>query len=390
MITCADSRVSPEILFDVGLGDVFVVRVAGAVANTDQVGSVEYAVGHLDVPLLVVLGHSKCGAVAAVVRGEEVEGNIPDAVKNIDPVVRRVKAAQGGVSVDALIAASIEANTWQTVDDVFRSSPILREGVAAGKLRVVGAIYDLDSGGVKWLGTHPEQTRLLAYTDGPTAHGAEGTSAGLPSHAATPTEESVATHGASAPHATSAPTGVPQPGSAHESAAPVQVESHALLWLIGTPVLVGLLMAGAFFAARSSTMKRLTVPVRLAFGFGAILAVLCALGGVGYFELHATKNGFEEFSRDADHSNIGAKIQEHATDMELATRDWALHRSASTIQSFDSHLNALDEVLAAAERTITEPDRQQMVQKIKQHAAEYSSLFAQLWAMTIILHLSAN
>lgn len=85
LISCADSRVAPELVFDQGLGDLFIVRVAGNVANTDEIGSSEYGVEHLGAPLLVVLGHTKCGAVAAVMQGAEVHGNIPGAVKNIAP-----------------------------------------------------------------------------------------------------------------------------------------------------------------------------------------------------------------------------------------------------------------------------------------------------------------
>ncbi|MBL9135797.1 MAG: hypothetical protein JNK85_08015 [Verrucomicrobiales bacterium] len=369
---------SPEILFDQGLGDLFVVRVAGAVANTDQVGSIEYAIEHLHVPVLVVMGHSKCGAVAAVVRGDKVEGNIPDAVKNIDPVVRRVKAAQGGSSVDALIAASIEANTWQTVDDIFRSSPMVREWVAAKKLQVLAALYDLDSGGVKWLGTHPEQARLLAYKDGPVAPGESHADAGEPVRtvaavATTGSAHALAVEPVSSQHAGAAPTG---PTAA--TAAPAEVPSHALIWVVGTPLIVGLLMAFAAFFVRSSAMKRMTVPVRLTVGFGALLVVLGGLGTVAYVELHATKRGFEEFSRDADRSDLGAQIQEHAMDMELATRDWMLHRTAKVVEEFERHREALNGVLSVAEKQIHESNRLELVGKLKQHAAEYSALFAQL------------
>ena len=93
VISCSDSRLPVEILFDQGIGDIFVVRVAGNVCNVDEIGSAEYGVDHLGTPVLVVLGHSKCGAVSAVVQGAELNGNLPALLHGIIPAVEKVKRA---------------------------------------------------------------------------------------------------------------------------------------------------------------------------------------------------------------------------------------------------------------------------------------------------------
>ncbi|GAB7081702.1 carbonic anhydrase [Megalodesulfovibrio paquesii] len=170
VLSCADSRVPPEILFDRGVGDVFSVRVAGNVAAVDEIGTIEYGVEHLGTPLLLVLGHTQCGAVTAVVKGEQVGGNIPQLVAPIAPVAERVKAQMAGKDINAVVAAAIEANVWQVIDDIFKGSPIVRHLVQEGKLSVQGGMYVLESGAVRFMGAHPEQDRLLAYTGGPGGH----------------------------------------------------------------------------------------------------------------------------------------------------------------------------------------------------------------------------
>ena len=161
VISCSDSRVPVEILFDQGIGDLFVIRVAGNVCNVDEIGSAEYGTDHLAAPVLVVLGHAHCGAVTAVAQGAELHGNIPALVHNIYPAVETAKKTHPGVEGDALVAAAIEANVWQSIEDLLKKSPAGRERVQAGKLKIVGAVYDIEEGRVKWLGENPDQERLL-------------------------------------------------------------------------------------------------------------------------------------------------------------------------------------------------------------------------------------
>lgn len=161
ILSCSDSRVPTERLFDRGIGDLFVIRVAGNVSDTDEVGTIEYGAGHLNAPLVVVMGHTSCGAVKAVATGAEVHGSIPGLVDNIIPAVEWVRKNRPGLAGDELINASIEANVWRSIDDLFTESEEVRGLVQSNKLKVVGAVYDLASGKVRWLGEHPYQDRLL-------------------------------------------------------------------------------------------------------------------------------------------------------------------------------------------------------------------------------------
>jgi carbonic anhydrase len=156
VLSCSDSRVPAEILFDVGVMDIFVVRVAGNVANVDEVGCMEYGVGHVKTPLLVILGHSGCGAVKAVTqatlgKGHPLEKNIPPLVACIAPAVKRALEMKKGKDEKEIVTCAIEENVWEVVENIFLKSAAIRNQAKAGKLRVVGALYDLDSGKVSWL-----------------------------------------------------------------------------------------------------------------------------------------------------------------------------------------------------------------------------------------------
>jgi carbonic anhydrase len=146
ILSCADSRVPPEIIFDQGLGDLFVVRVAGNVATDAEVGSLEYGAEHLHIPLLVVLGHERCGAVTAAVEGGPPEGHIAVLVNLIKPAVEKSRGLTGDP-----VANAVRTNVELVVKQLRSSDPILAELVAHGKLRIVGAVYSLDTGKVNWL-----------------------------------------------------------------------------------------------------------------------------------------------------------------------------------------------------------------------------------------------
>lgn len=143
VLTCSDSRVPPEILFDQGIGDIFVVRTAGNVADDVALGSIEYAAEHLGVQLVVVLGHQKCGAVAATVQGGAAPGHLPSIVRAIQPAVEQTRG-QGGDHVDN----AVRANVGLIVAQLRTCQPILAELAHAGHLQVVGAYYSLETGAV--------------------------------------------------------------------------------------------------------------------------------------------------------------------------------------------------------------------------------------------------
>lgn len=159
ILSCSDSRVPPEMLFDQGFGDLFVVRVAGNVADTDEIGTLEYGTGHLGTELIVVLGHSKCGAVTAVAKGASVGGLIPALVDNVIPAVK--KAKEEGVKEEGLIDRSIELNAFQGIEDILMRSKEIRHLVHTDRVTIVAAVYDITTGRVKWMGEHPEQEKIL-------------------------------------------------------------------------------------------------------------------------------------------------------------------------------------------------------------------------------------
>jgi len=146
VVGCSDSRVPPEIVFDQGLGDIFVVRTAGEVVDDQALGSIEYAVEHLHVHLIVVLGHENCGAVAAAVAGGEAPGHIGSVVAAIEPAVEKARHEPGN-----LLENAIDENVRLVVGKIESSGPILSHEVASGELKVVGARYDLGPGTVEWL-----------------------------------------------------------------------------------------------------------------------------------------------------------------------------------------------------------------------------------------------
>lgn len=143
VLTCADSRVAPEVVFDQGLGDLFVLRNAGNVLDDHTIGSIEYAVEHLHTHLIIVMGHEKCGAVSAAVSGSEAPGHIHSVVDAIEPAIAQAKA-QSGDKVDN----AVRANAQRVAGIIARVEPIINKAVKAGELKVVAARYDLATGQV--------------------------------------------------------------------------------------------------------------------------------------------------------------------------------------------------------------------------------------------------
>ena len=148
IVSCADSRLAPELAFDQGLGDLFVVRVAGNFVNEDGLASLEYGATILGVPLIMVLGHSNCGAVNATIKvvkeGTTLPGHLPSLINAIRPAV---VAAQAKSPADLLAEATAE-NVRLNVKYLAAAKPLLSDLVAAGKVKVVGAVYDIASGKV--------------------------------------------------------------------------------------------------------------------------------------------------------------------------------------------------------------------------------------------------
>lgn len=141
VVSCSDSRVPPEILFDQGIGDLFVVRTAGGVLDDAAIGSLEYAVDHLRVPLIVVLGHTRCGAVEATIAGTRAPGRVARLVEALRPAVDRASSLGGDRSANAVRECALAA-----MDLLAECAPIIAPRVADGSLGLVGAIYDVATG----------------------------------------------------------------------------------------------------------------------------------------------------------------------------------------------------------------------------------------------------
>jgi len=147
IVGCSDSRVPPEIVFDQGLGDLFIVRVAGNVMNDEGLGSIEYAVDHLGSRLILVLGHQRCGAVDAAKQTIAAKGKAPG---HIESLVMAIKPAVQATAKDDL-DTTIKANVKNVVQALRSSTPILKGEVDSGKIQVVGGYYSLDTGAVTFL-----------------------------------------------------------------------------------------------------------------------------------------------------------------------------------------------------------------------------------------------
>jgi carbonic anhydrase len=144
VLGCADSRTSPEVLFDQGLGDLFVVRVAGNILNDHVLGSIEYAVEHLGAQLIVVLGHQHCGAVQAAKETLDSKAEAPAHLNSLVTAIQPAVEATRGADLEATIKANIE----NVVQSLRSSEPVLKKEVKAGAITVLGAYYDLGTGAV--------------------------------------------------------------------------------------------------------------------------------------------------------------------------------------------------------------------------------------------------
>jgi carbonic anhydrase len=147
ILSCSDSRVPPEIVFDQGLGDLFVVRVAGNVIDDHGLGSIEYAVDHLGARLIVVLGHQSCGAVKAAKETIAAKSKAPGHIQSLVTAIQPVVEATAKDDLDT----TVKANVKHVVQALRSSTPILKAKVASRDVQVTGGYYSLDTGAVTFL-----------------------------------------------------------------------------------------------------------------------------------------------------------------------------------------------------------------------------------------------
>lgn len=353
VLSCSDSRVPVEYLFDQGLGDLFVVRVAGNVAQEDEIGSIEYGTGHLGTPLLVVLGHESCGAVKAVVENAEVHGSIPALLNSIRQPVDQALASQPGIIGDTLVQAAVEANVMSAIKAILTQSRIVRDQVRTGKLKVVGAVYDLGTGAVRWQGPHPEQAGLLAVAETESEH-----------------------HDETVPdaHTTSeAATHAPEASSFHSTEAAEHATRLSGLTMAAGALAV-LAIIGAVYVFSNRGMRKWPVSRRLAFGFVLILAVLGCLGIEGYVSLHTALRDFTAYRSDARHSILAANILENSLEMQNHSKELALFSDSQASVKYLRHRDALLTLIKQAEQTFDEPELRQKLTVISAEVLKHSEL----------------
>lgn len=215
ILSCADSRVPVEVVFDQGIGDLFVVRVAGNIAGTSELASLQYGVEHLNLPLVVVMGHTRCGAVKAALSGANPPGPLGELLSQIAPSVENVKSQN--IPESARLAATVRANVRYTLAQLQRD-PVIGHAVAEGKTRLVGAVYDIGSGVVQWIDAAPaasssSEPEMLkpAATAAPSPRMARPALPAAPSHDDKPSAHTTVAE----PHSSATPT---KSGSEHAAA----------------------------------------------------------------------------------------------------------------------------------------------------------------------------
>lgn len=164
VLGCADSRVPPEIIFDQGLGDLFTVRVAGNIVDPATLGSLEYAVEHLGVRLVVVMGHSGCGALQAAMAEGHEDGQIAALVAAIRPAVEQ-SMRESAITQELALVNAVRKNIELVVDQLRTAEPILAPLVEAGKVKVLGAYYDQISGVVEFFPALIGPAAAISYSE---------------------------------------------------------------------------------------------------------------------------------------------------------------------------------------------------------------------------------
>ncbi len=348
VIACSDSRVSPELLFDQGIGDLFVIRVAGNVADVDEVGSIEYGVDHLQTPLLVVLGHTHCGAVTAVALSHEVHGSIPQLVDNITPAVARAKAKGSSLSKDELVAHAVNENVWVSIEELLDRSEATRALIKAGSLRVVGAVYELETGRVKWLGEHPQQAQLMS-------------------------------------HASSFES---NHGDAHENSyervaldldildiKPLETNTLRLILI----ALGALLLSGATIVyASKSFLSKWRVGQRLGTGFCGMVALVLLAGGIGFEGMRVAFQDFEDYRSDSRRSVLLAEIDVAFLEAEIAARDFASDGSIRAKDTLAEELQSLREICERIPDFFTDKQQLATLNGMIDNVARYEELFSEI------------
>ena len=406
VIGCSDSRVALERLFDRGIGDLFVVRVAGNVADTDEIGSAEYGTGHLHTPLMIILGHTKCGAVSAVASGAVVHGSIPSLVDNIIPAVERARQANPGVSDKDLVPFAIRENVLESIASTLTHSKEIRDLVMAGKLRVVGAVYDIETGIVDWLGEHPAQSALLTPAATSVAHASDDHAATAPSHATAAPSHAAAS--ASSSHSAEASTlaatgtfvapelkiakraafGATSGKASDFEALEVPALSTNSLSVIfaaaAAAALVATLIAGYRLARTVSpdgvVAHALTLGTKLAFGFGILAVGILAIATVATNSNEQVAHSMHDMEQRVAEVGILEETKLDLSSMRIAVKGFLTSNSEQDLRNYSDATASFADKVAQAKSTITNHEHASKFVEIEKLLKDYEDKFAQVVA----------
>ena len=159
VLSCSDSKVPVEHIFDVGIMDVFVIRVAGNTCGLSEIGSIEYGISQANTPVLIVMGHTDCEVIKKALytspkNKAHFSENVKGIIDKIDPAVKKaVKSVPKDAKDNIIIGETVKQNVWQSIEAIFAKSPEIRKLFKTGKIKIVGAIYDVSTGKVNWLET---------------------------------------------------------------------------------------------------------------------------------------------------------------------------------------------------------------------------------------------
>ena len=151
ILTCSDSRVSPEIIFDLGIGDLYVVRNAGNVTDTLVIATLEYAITCKQAPVVVILGHTRCGAINAALAGENMGGSIGEILTKVQPSVDTVRSSEKKYEGERLVTEAVSLNVINSILCITRESKLICEAINNRTIKIIGAVYDVTNGKVTWL-----------------------------------------------------------------------------------------------------------------------------------------------------------------------------------------------------------------------------------------------
>jgi len=402
VITCSDSRVPVERVFDAGVMDLFVIRVAGNVCDTDEIGSIEYGLAHVNTPVLVVLGHTQCGAVTAVTQvvqghGHKLERNIPALVDNIQPAVERTIRANPQLHGPELVEAGVEENVWQSIEDLFRESPATRNLVQSGKVKVVGAIYEVGTGKVRWL---PESntghilTRVEAdptkamnvYADaGGESGGGHGGGARRAGGSATEASNLSVTGHFVKPQLVVAHR--PDWGVDTGEFEPFHVEAsvpsnHTLVlgfWATTGLILLFTLLF-AFKMSRTSNsdgkmVRGLTMGTKLTLGFGALATMIMLVSTLSLSSQNVSTQKVNKFSDIVSDAQLLEALQRDVLMVRMNVKDFLITNSDHDLTRYSDYIAAATDKLETSKAAIHDPTRLKLIGEIGETLEAYQATF---------------